>query len=259
MLDSLTEEPVLKAHQLMMVHSKVLRQLARPMLPRGWTPGDFKTVGVLDAQRVKLETLGNRMFRLKILSFACKIVSVITLNYTRDILRIDATQHSVMFSVTVLAVQVVPVSGTLLLFYRHIFGRDEESVNTDLSMANCRRLSNDVAELVAESVAANAEEPKTGCAAGEDDARHQSMMKLSRQAESIIGQNASNMTMNAAVAAQVAACVEECESLTNVQQSNSAEVEGVIALSMKRVRRYFVSSSSERVTAVPLLQAGTSN
>ena len=65
----LTEERALSSRQLMLVHSKMLRWLARPLLPKGWTAGGFKTSGDLEAQRVSLQTLGNRLAGLGIFSF----------------------------------------------------------------------------------------------------------------------------------------------------------------------------------------------
>ena len=41
----------------MLVHSNLLRRLARPLLPDGWSAGSFQTAGEVDTQRRALETL----------------------------------------------------------------------------------------------------------------------------------------------------------------------------------------------------------
>ncbi len=74
----LTEERALSRRQLMLVHSPLLRWLARPLFLKGWTAGSFKTSGEVDAQRVALQTLGTRLAVLSITSSLCKSASAAT-------------------------------------------------------------------------------------------------------------------------------------------------------------------------------------
>ena len=103
----------------MLVHSKVLRWLARPLLPKGWAAGSFKTAGEADAQRVALQKLGTRLAVLSVASFLCKCVSSTVAYFGRDQ---KEQSQSVIFLVTVLSVQAVPTSLTLLLLHRYHFG-----------------------------------------------------------------------------------------------------------------------------------------
>ena len=118
----LTEERALSRRQLMLVHSPLLRWLARPLLPKGWTAGSFKTSGEVDAQRVTLQTLGTRLSVLSIISFLCKSASAATSYFTRDDTN-DPELQSILFLLTTLAVQAVPSAVTLLLMWRYFLGR----------------------------------------------------------------------------------------------------------------------------------------
>jgi hypothetical protein len=129
MLGSLTEELALTSRQLMLVHSNALRWVSRPLLPVGWTPGDFKTSGLIEEQRVKLELLASRIFWMQTFSFLCKIVSVATLRWAPNI---DASRRSVIYSLTVLTVQVVPTALTMLLFSRYFFSRGSDSAKDEI-------------------------------------------------------------------------------------------------------------------------------
>jgi len=103
----------------MLVHSAFLRWLARPLLPKGWAAGSFQTAGQVDAQRVALQKLGTRLAALSIASFLCKCASSAAAYFGRG--RIEQSE-SVVFLVTVLTVQAVPCSLTLLLLHRYHFG-----------------------------------------------------------------------------------------------------------------------------------------
>ena len=105
-----------------LVHSPLLRWLARPLLPKGWTAGSFKTSGEVDAQRVALQTLGTRLAVLSIISFLCKSASAATSYFTRDDTN-DPELQSILFLLTTLAVQAVPSAVTLLLLWRYFLGR----------------------------------------------------------------------------------------------------------------------------------------
>ena len=115
----LTDERALSKRQLMLVHSELLRWLARPLLPKGWVAGSFQTAGEVDAQRVALQTLGTRLAVLSIVSFLCKCVSSATVYFGRDL---GEQSEAVIFLVTVLTVQAVPSSVTLLLLHAYHFG-----------------------------------------------------------------------------------------------------------------------------------------
>ena len=128
-LDRLTEERALSRRQLMLVHSPLLRWLARPLLPKGWTAGSFKTSGEVDAQRVALQTLGTRLAVLSIISFLCKSASAVIQSrhtyFTRDNTN-DPELQSILFLLTTLAVQAVPSAVTLLLLWRYFLGRGSD-------------------------------------------------------------------------------------------------------------------------------------
>ena len=115
----LTDERTLSKTQLMLVHSNVLRRLARPLLPDGWSAGSFQTAGEVDTQRRALETLGARLAGLSIASFLCKCISSATVYFAGREVEQSA---SVVFLVTVLSVQAVPSLVTLLLLDRFHFG-----------------------------------------------------------------------------------------------------------------------------------------
>ena len=115
----LTDERALSKPQLMLVHSNVLRRLARPLLPDGWSAGSFQTAGEVDTQRRALETLGARLAGLSIASFLCKCISSATVYFAGRQVEQSA---SVVFLVTVLSVQAVPSVLTLLLLHRFHFG-----------------------------------------------------------------------------------------------------------------------------------------
>ena len=103
----------------MLVHSALLRWLARPLLPKGWAAGSFQTAGQADAQRMSLQKLGTRLAALSIASFLCKCASSAAVFFGRG--RIEQSE-SVIFLVTVLTVQAVPCSLTLLLLHRYHIG-----------------------------------------------------------------------------------------------------------------------------------------
>ena len=118
----LTEERALSSRQLMLVHSKMLRWLARPLLPKGWTAGGFKTSGDAEAQRVSLQTLGNRLAGLGIFSFLCKCVSSATSYFARDLFApASGNFEAILFLATTLTVQAIPSAMTLLLLSRFHF------------------------------------------------------------------------------------------------------------------------------------------
>jgi uncharacterized small protein (DUF1192 family) len=115
----------------MLVHSKMLRWLARPLLPKGWTAGGFKTSGDLEAQRVSLQTLGNRLAGLGIFSFLCKCVSSATSYFARDVFApASGNFEAIMFLATTLTVQAIPSAMTLLLLSRFHFSGGGESRGT---------------------------------------------------------------------------------------------------------------------------------
>jgi hypothetical protein len=127
----LTEERALSSSQLMLVHSKTLRWLARPLLPKGWTAGGFKTSGDVEAQRVSLETLGNRLAGLGIFSFMCKCVSSATSYFARDVFApASGNFEAIMFLATALTVQAIPSAMTLLLLSRFHFSGGGERRGT---------------------------------------------------------------------------------------------------------------------------------
>ena len=127
----LTEERALSSRQLMLVHSKILRWLARPLLPKGWTAGGFKTSGDLEAQRVSLQTLGNRLAGLGIFSFLCKCVSSATSYFARDVFApASGNFEAIMFLATTLTVQAIPSALTLLLLNQFHFNGGGESRGT---------------------------------------------------------------------------------------------------------------------------------
>jgi uncharacterized small protein (DUF1192 family) len=127
----LTEERALSSRQLMLVHSKMLRWLARPLLPKGWTAGGFKTSGDVEAQRVSLQALGNRLAGLGIFSFLCKCVSSATSYFARDVFAPASVNfEAIMFLATTLTVQAIPSAMTLLLLSRFHFSGDGERKGT---------------------------------------------------------------------------------------------------------------------------------
>ena len=103
----------------MLVHSALLRWLARPLLPKGWAAGSFQTAGQVEAQRVALQKLGTRLAALSIASFLCKCASSAAVYFGRG--RMEQSE-SVVYLVTVLTVQAVPCSLTLVLLHRYHFG-----------------------------------------------------------------------------------------------------------------------------------------
>lgn len=109
----------------MLVQSSLLRWLARPLLPRGWTPGSFQTTGEVDAQRIALRKLGTRLAVLSIFSFLCKAVSVATSYFAGEEIARSEQSESVIFLVTILSVEAVPSLVTLLLLDRFHFGRSK--------------------------------------------------------------------------------------------------------------------------------------
>ena len=110
----------------MLVHSPLLRWLARPLLPKGWTASGFKTAGEVDVQRVALRTLGTRLAVVSILSFLCKSASVAVSYFACDIIADSAQLESIIFLATALAVQAVPSAVTLLLLGRFHFSRGSD-------------------------------------------------------------------------------------------------------------------------------------
>jgi hypothetical protein len=126
----LTEERALSSRQLMLVHSKTLRWLARPLLPKGWTAGGFKTSGAVEAQRASLQALGNGLSALGIFSFLCKSVSSATLFFARDLFSTSGNFEAIVFLATTLAVQAIPSAMTLLLLSRFHFSGGGESGGT---------------------------------------------------------------------------------------------------------------------------------
>ena len=164
----LTEERALSRRQLMLVHSPLLRWLARPLLPKGWTAGSFKTSGEVDAQRVALQTLGTRLAVLSIISFLCKSASAATSYFTRDDTN-DPELQSILFLLTTLAVQAVPSAVTLLLLSRlslsHSSGaltpllltRDGEPAAGSVKFSAAAEQSQQTSELAAEVARLQAE------------------------------------------------------------------------------------------------------
>lgn len=121
-INRLTDERSLSKRQLMLVHSRFLRWLARPLLPKGWTARSFQTAGDVDAQRIALETLGNRLAALSIVSFLCKCVSSATVYFAQNQICRFELSEAVIFLTTVLSVQAVPSLASLLLLHRYHFG-----------------------------------------------------------------------------------------------------------------------------------------
>jgi hypothetical protein len=126
----LTEERALSSRQLMLVHSKILRWLARPLLPKGWTASGLKTSGDVEAQRAALHTLGNRLAGLGIFSFLCKCVSSATSYFARDLFSASGNVEAIMFLATTLTVQAIPSALTLLLLNQFHFNGGGESRGT---------------------------------------------------------------------------------------------------------------------------------
>jgi hypothetical protein len=128
----LTEERALSSRQLMLVHSKLLGWLARPLLPKGWTAGGFKTSGDVEAHRASLQSLGNRLAGLGVFSFLCKCVSSATLYFAREseLYSTSGNFEAIMFLATTFMVQAIPSALTLLFLSRFYFSRIGESRGT---------------------------------------------------------------------------------------------------------------------------------
>jgi hypothetical protein len=232
----------------MLVHSKILRWLARPLLPTGWNPHDFKTTDAIDVQRVRLEILGSRMFRLKIFSFVCKIVSVVTLFYARD--AISPSRHSIIYTVTVLTVQAVPNALALLLFYQHLVSRNGQSGTTPMILpASRQELSNDVGATITESSVSDAPLQRPDVARVGDGScqpsTHNGVSFYNHQASASVQERKEESSANAGVASSLP--------LADEQQSDAAAGRGVGARWMKGFTRFF-SSRRNQSTATPLLQ-----
>ena len=118
----LTDERALSDWQLMLVHSRFLRWLARPLLPKGWAAGSFQTAGDVDSQRIALQTLGNRLAALSIFSFMCKCVSSALVFFAQNQISRFEQSEAVIYLTTVLSVQAVPSLVTLVLLHRYHFG-----------------------------------------------------------------------------------------------------------------------------------------
>ena len=238
----------------MLVHSKVLRWLARPLIPTGWIPGNFKTSGAIDVQRVRLEILGSRMFRLKIVSFVCKIVSVATLFFSAGD-TIGPSERSIIFAMTLLTVQAVPIALTLLLFYRHLFSRDGQSGTTPMISASEQELSDSFGAPMTESSVSDAPLQRPDVAAVEGGACQASTRNHSSfyscQPDAIIHEKVDDSSAKVGIAVPVAARVAGSLPLADAQQSDSA-AEGVGVRWMKGLRRYF-SSRGNQSGATPLL------
>ena len=149
-ISRLTDERVLSNWQLMLVHSRFLRWLARPLLPKGWAAGSFQTVGDVDAQRIALQTLGNRLAALSIFSFLCKCISSALLYFAQNQISRFEQSEAVIYLTTVLLVQAVPSLATLLLLRRYHFGsggngRDNGALMQTLLTSNGKTASNGAA------------------------------------------------------------------------------------------------------------------
>jgi uncharacterized small protein (DUF1192 family) len=204
----LTEERALSSRQLMLVHSKMLRWLARPLLPKGWTAGGFKTSGDAEAQRVSLQTLGNRLAGLSIFSFLCKCVSSATSYFARDLFAsASGNFEAILFLATTLTVQAIPSAMTLLLLSRFHFSGGGERKGTlmqsllsreDASLAlssdsaaaaassQQAQLASDVARLqdeIARLKAGEAQKATDNARLQEENARLRAQMTASQQAK----------------------------------------------------------------------------
>ncbi len=126
----LTEERALSRFQLMFVHSPFLRYLARPLLPKSWTAGSFKTTGDVEAQRIALQNLGTQLGLLSSVSFLFKAASVAGSYFARDTIAASAQLESILFLATTLTVQAVPSAVTLLLLSRFHFSRVSDRSGT---------------------------------------------------------------------------------------------------------------------------------
>ncbi len=150
----LTEERALSSRQLMLVHSKLLRWLARPLLPKGWAAGTLKTSGDVEVQRASLQALGNNLAGLGVFSFLCKCVSSATSYFARDLYSTSGNFEAVMFLATTLMVQAIPSGLTLLLLAQFHFRRGGESrgilmqsLLTSQLVADNARLQDEIATL----------------------------------------------------------------------------------------------------------------
>ncbi len=110
----------------MLAHSKLLRWLARPMLPKGWTPGGFKTSGGVETQRALLQTLSNRLAGIGVFSFLCQCVSASISHFAHDLYATSGNFEAIMFLATTLMVQVVPSALTLFFLGGFCFHRSGE-------------------------------------------------------------------------------------------------------------------------------------
>jgi hypothetical protein len=171
----------------MLVHSKMLRWLARPLLPKGCTAGGFKTSGDAEAQRVSLQTLGNRLAGLGIFSFLCKCVLSATSYFARDLFApASGNFEAIMFLAATLTVQAIPSAMTLLLLSRFYFSGGGERKGTlmqsllsreDVSVA----LSSDSAAAAASSQ--HAQLASDVARLQEENARLRAQMTASQQAK----------------------------------------------------------------------------
>lgn len=128
----LTEERSLTSLQLMLVHSKLLRWLAQPLLPKGWSGGGFKTSGRVEQQRASLQALGNHLASLSVFSFLCKCLSSATSYFASDLFSTSGNFEALMYLATTLTVQAVPSALTLLLISRFHFSGAVESSGTPM-------------------------------------------------------------------------------------------------------------------------------
>ncbi len=109
---------MLSSRQLMLVHSKTLRWLARPLLPEGWTASALKTSGDVEAHRASVQTLGNQLAGLGVFSFLCKCVSSATSYFSRDLFESSGNVEAIEYLITTLMVQAIPSAMTLLFLGR---------------------------------------------------------------------------------------------------------------------------------------------
>jgi hypothetical protein len=137
----LTDERALSKRQLMLVHSEFLRWLARPLLPKGWAAGSFKTAGEVDAQRVALQKLGTRLAVLSIASFLCKCASSAASYFAAEAIAQSEESESIIFLVTILSVQAVPSLVTLLLLHQFYFDRSGSGRGTLMQSLLKREIS----------------------------------------------------------------------------------------------------------------------
>ena len=194
------------------------------------------------------------MFRLKIVSFVCKIVSVATLFFSAGD-TIGPSERSIIFAMTVLIVQAVPIALTLLMFYRHLFSRDGQSGTTPMISASEQELSDSFGAPMTESSVSDAPLQRPDVAAVEGGACQASTRNhssfYSYQPDAIIHEKDEDSSAKVGIAVPVAARVAGSLPLADAQQSDSA-AEGVGVRWMKGLRRYF-SSRGNQSGATPLL------